>query len=79
MRTIRAFYRDYFIDLHQGDQKDWRVASIIHSHTGQELSPPLATGSDDVTAERHARAVVDEQLAADFRDAARQARLATPS
>jgi len=66
MRTIRTSYRGYFIDLHQDAQKDWRVASIVHSHAGQQLSPPPATGPDDVTAEQHVRSVIDEQLAAVF-------------
>ena len=77
MRTIRAFYRGFFIDLEQDAQKDWRVISIIHCETNHELPPPLVVSPEDVTAELHARAAVDERLANALKDAARRFRLAT--
>jgi hypothetical protein len=64
VRTIRAFYREYFIDLEEDvKQKGWRVVAIIHSTSKRALSPPAITSADDLTAERHARAAVDQQLA----------------
>lgn len=63
-KTIRAFYRDYFIDLQEDvKQKGWRVAAITHSTSERVLSPPAVMSPDDLTAERHARAAVDQQIA----------------
>ena len=64
VRTIRAFYRDHFIDLEEDvKQKGWRVVAIIHSTSNCPLSPPAVMSPDDLTAERHARAAVDQQIA----------------
>lgn len=75
MKAIRIFYRAYLVDLEQDAQKEWRAVSIIHSKTNRKLSPPLTVSPDDVTAERYARAAVDEHLATVMRDTARRARL----
>lgn len=77
MKAIRIFYRGYFMDLEEDAQKQWRAVSITHSKTNRKLSVPLTVSPDDVTAERHARVVVDEHLATVLRDTMRRARLAT--
>lgn len=63
MRTIRAFYRDHFIDLEEdAKQEGWRVVAIIHGTSKRELSPPAVVSPDDLTAEQHAKAAVDQQI-----------------
>ena len=65
MRTIRAFYRDHFIDLEEdANQEGWRVVAIIHSTSMRALSPPAVLSPDDLTAEQHAKEAVDQQIAA---------------
>lgn len=77
MKTIRAYYRDHFIDL-EGDAKHegWRVATIIHSTTKRALSPPAALSPDDLTAEQLAKEAIDRQIeirpAADWTNIRRQ-------
>jgi hypothetical protein len=64
VRTIRAFYRDHFIDLEEdAKQEGWRVVAIIHSTSERALSPPAVLSPDDLTAEQHAKEVVDQQIA----------------
>ncbi len=64
VRTVRAFYRDYFIDLEEdAQQKGWRVVAIIHSTSNRELTPSAVVSPDEVTAERLGRASVDQQIA----------------
>ena len=63
MRTIRAFYRDHFIDLEEGvTQEGWRVVSITHSTSKRALSPPTIVSPDDWTVEQHAKEAVDRQI-----------------
>jgi hypothetical protein len=63
VRTIRAFYRDHFIDLEEDvAQKGWRIVSIIHSTSKRALSPPAVVSPDDLTAEQHAKEMVDQQI-----------------
>jgi hypothetical protein len=65
VRTIRAFYRDHFIDLEEdAKQKGWRVVAINHSTSKRALSPPTVVSPDDLTAEQHAKEAVDQQIAA---------------
>jgi hypothetical protein len=64
MRTIRAFYRDHFIDLEEdAKQEGWRIMAIIHSTSKRTLSPPAVLSPDDLTAEQHAKKAVDQQIA----------------
>ena len=64
MRTIRAFYRDHFIDLEEDEkQEGWRVVAIIHGTSKRALSPPAVVCPDDLTAEQHAKVAVDQQIA----------------
>ena len=64
MRTIRAFYRDHFIDLEEDEkQEGWRVVAIIHVTSNRALSPPAVVSTDDLTAEQHAKEAVDQQIA----------------
>ena len=64
MRTIRAFYRDHFIDLEEDvAQKGWRVVAIIHGTSKRALSPPAVVSPDDLTAEQHAKEAIDQQVA----------------
>ena len=82
MRTIRAFYRDHFIDLEEDEkQEGWRVVAIIHGPSKRALSPPEVMSPDDLTAEQHAKMAVDRQIstrpALDWRDVRR--RLFPPS
>ena len=64
MRTIRAFYRDHFIDLEEDEkQEGWRVVAIIHGTSKRALSPPAVVSPDDLTAEQHAKKAVDQQIA----------------
>jgi hypothetical protein len=64
VRTIRAFYRDHFIDLEEdATQEGWRVVAIIHSTSERALSPPAVLSADDLTAEKHAKEAVDQQIA----------------
>jgi hypothetical protein len=64
VRTIRAFYRDHFIDLEEDvKQEGWRVAAIIHSTSKCALSPPAVVSPDDLTAEQRAKEAVDQQIA----------------
>jgi hypothetical protein len=63
VRTIRAFYRDHFIDLEEDvTHEGWRVVSIIHSTSKRALSPPAVVSPDDLTAEQHAKEAVDRQI-----------------
>jgi ethanolamine ammonia-lyase small subunit len=63
VRTIRAFYRDHFIDLEEDvKQEGWRVVAIIHSTSKRALSPPEFVSPDDLTAELHAKEAVDQQI-----------------
>jgi hypothetical protein len=63
VRTIRAFYRDHFIDLEEDEkQEGWRVVAIIHGTSKRALSPPAVVSPDDLTAEQHAKEAVDQQV-----------------
>jgi hypothetical protein len=65
VRTIRAFYRDHFIDLEEDEkQEGWRVVAIIHSSSKHALSPPAALSPDDWTAEQHAKEAIDRLIVA---------------
>lgn len=64
MRTIRAFYRDHFIDLEEdAKQEGWRVVAIIHSTSKRALSRPAIVSPNDLTAEQHAKEAIDQQIA----------------
>jgi hypothetical protein len=64
MRSIRAFYRDHFVDLEEDEnQEGWRVVAIIHGTSKRALSPPAVVSPDDLTAEQHAKEAIDQQVA----------------
>jgi hypothetical protein len=64
--SARVLYRDYLIDLKQ-DDKGWRVTSIAHSLNKWIVRPPVFHYPDQTTAERYAKAAIDEQLTGDRR------------
>jgi hypothetical protein len=74
VRSVRAFYRDYFIDLEEdAEQKCWRVVAIIHSTSDRELTPSADVSPDEETAERLGRASVDQRVATAPRNLSRNA------
>jgi hypothetical protein len=61
MPTARTLHREYFTDLDQV-ARGWRVVEIVHSRTGKSLLPPAFNYPDQATAERYAKAAIDQQL-----------------
>ena len=61
MTDARTIYRDFFMDF-TTEKRRWRIVAITHSLTGRTLLPPALNYPGLATAERYAKAAIDEQL-----------------
>ena len=61
MTNARTIYRDFFMDF-ATEKRRWRIVAITHSLTGRTLLPPALNYPGLATAERYAKAAIDEQL-----------------